>query len=62
MSSNGTTMIDIASIAQWGPARHVNTRNGPRNVRKAVIIGGRSDFQDRTVIIGGRIETVIQEP
>lgn len=37
MSSNGTTTIDIATIAQWGPARHVNTRLGPRNVRKAPV-------------------------
>src|ERR1700676_2823707 len=37
MSSNGTTLIDIATIAQWGPAKHVNTRLGPRNVRKAPI-------------------------
>jgi hypothetical protein len=34
---NGQTTIDIATIAQWGPARHVNTRNGERNVRKAPI-------------------------
>jgi hypothetical protein len=28
-----TTTIDIATIAQWGPARHVNTRLGERNGR-----------------------------
>ena len=38
MSSNGhSTLIDIATIAQWGPARHVNTHNGERNVRKAPV-------------------------
>ena len=41
MNNNGsTTMIDIATIAQWGPARHVNTRHGERNVRKAPVPDG----------------------